>query len=117
MRLGADGRPDATFGDGGTAHIDFVRDGEMATAVTLDAQGRIVVAGRAGDINIDFAAARLDANGQLDTSFAADGLITVDFFYLTDVAEGVAVQPDGMVVIGGLVVHDRDGYGLARVRP
>jgi uncharacterized delta-60 repeat protein len=117
MRLDANGRPDETFGDEGMARVDFEREGEMATAVTLDAEGRIVVAGRAGNINTDFAAARLDTNGQLDASFAADGLVTVDFFYLTDVAESVAVQPDGMVVLGGLAVHAFDGYGLARVRP
>ena len=42
---------------------------------------------------------------------------TVDFFGFTDIAENVAIAPDGKIVLGGLARDNVDGYGLARVNP
>ena len=43
------------------------------------------------------------------------GTLTVDFHLLPDIAESVAIAPDGMTVLGGFVQQNVDGYGLARV--
>jgi hypothetical protein len=44
-------------------------------------------------------------------------MLTVDFFGFTDIAENVAVQSDGKIVLGGLARDSFDGYGLARISP
>ena len=117
MRLDADGAPDGTFGVGGLVTTDVGDQGDAAKAVAVGPDGRIVVAGRSGDINTDFAAARYAPDGRLDPTFANQGTLTVDFHLLPDIAESVAVQPDGMTVLGGFVQGKKDGYGLARVLP
>jgi hypothetical protein len=66
---------------------------------------------------VNFAVARFNSDGTLDTDFADDGKLTIDFFGFTDIAENVTVQPDGKIVLGGLARDDVDGYGLARVNP
>ncbi len=117
MRLGADGAPDDTFGEGGLVTTDVGDQGDGATAVAIDQDGRIVVAGWSGDINTDFAVVRYLPDGSLDPSFANAGTLTIDFVLLPDIAESVAIQPDGMIVLGGFVQQSFDGYGLARVLP
>jgi uncharacterized delta-60 repeat protein len=118
MRLNADGSFDDSFGDDGTAATAFSTLGDEALAVTLQGNGKIVVAGRSSlQTNSKFAVARYDANGTLDTTFNTDGMLTVDFFGFTDFAESVAVQPDGKIVLGGLARDNVDGYGVARIIP
>jgi uncharacterized delta-60 repeat protein len=116
-RLGADGTPDDTFGEGGLVTTDVADQGDAATAVAIDHEGRIVVAGWSGDINNDFAVVRYLSDGSLDPGFANGGTLTVDFVLLPDIAESVAVQSDGMIVLGGVVQQGFKGYGLARVLP
>jgi hypothetical protein len=44
--------------------------------------------------------------------------LTVSFFDAFDGAEGVAIQPDGQIVLGGFATSGtQTGYGLARVNP
>ena len=68
-------------------------------------------------VNSNFAVARYDSDGDLDTSFSQDGKLTIDFFGSTDVAENVAIQSNGKIVLGGLARDSIDGYGVARVLP
>ena len=44
----------------------------------IQADGKIVVAGTASDYD-DFALARYNADGSLDTTFSGDGKLTTDF--------------------------------------
>ena len=62
---------------------------DVAHAVALQADGRIVVAGEGNLVNPNFALARYNTDGTLDTSFAIDGKLVVDFFGLEDRAENV----------------------------
>ena len=83
--------------------------------------GKIVAAG--GDTPFDgpghFAVARYNPNGSLDRSFSRDGERLVGFGGNT-VASGVALQPDGGIVLAGHTNPlDRDtaDFALARLRP
>ncbi len=103
-RLNSNGLLDTGFGTGGFRTIAFDLSGgeyDAASAVALQPDGKIVVAGVAEvtDGNGDFALARLNANGTLDTSFG-DGRSTFGFG-TDDGATGVAVQPDGKIVVTG----------------
>jgi uncharacterized delta-60 repeat protein len=46
--------------------------------------------------------------GDLDPAFDGDGLLQIDFNHGTDIAQDVAVQPDGKLVIVGLTYTDND---------
>ena len=60
----------------------------------------------------DFALARYNPNGSLDTSFSGDGKQTTDFG-----ANGVALQPDGKIVAAGVGGAGYDQFALARFNP
>jgi uncharacterized delta-60 repeat protein len=118
-RLNAAGGPDNSFGSAGAASTTISGQRDSAQAVALQSDGKILVAGRSSNINVDFAVARFNSNGTLDTGFGgnAGGKLTIDFFGFTDIAESVAVQPDGKIVLGGLARNNVDGYGVARINP
>ena len=118
-RLNANGSPDATFGTAGSVSTDFSGRGDIANAVAIQPDGKIVVAGKSSiAVNSNAAVARYTSSGALDTAFGNGfGILTVDFFGSTDIAESVVLQTDGKIVLGGLARNFVDGYGLARVNP
>jgi uncharacterized delta-60 repeat protein len=61
-----------------------------------------VIAGNCqGASNFDFCAIRFNANGSLDASFSSDGKVIVDMGAAVDVANAIAIQPDGKIVLTG----------------
>ncbi|MGH8237526.1 MAG: Calx-beta domain-containing protein [Steroidobacteraceae bacterium] len=118
MRLTSNGTPDSSFGTDGRVNTAITPRSDTARSVALQQDGKIVVAGSSNNqANPNFAAVRYNVNGTLDASFGTASMLTVDFFGFTDVAENVAVAPDGKIVLGGLARNNVDGYGLARVNP
>jgi uncharacterized delta-60 repeat protein len=98
-RLRPNGSFDDGFGDGGTVWVDF-GGLNFGRAAALQRDGKIVVAGeRSGDEH-DFAIARLQPAGALDTTFGGDGRTTVDFGG-EDSGFSVALQADGRIVVAG----------------
>jgi uncharacterized delta-60 repeat protein len=101
-RLKPDGSYDEDFADSqGLAAVSFgSSDTDTANAVALQASGKIVVAGstRTGTSTV-LAVARLQPGGSLDTTFSGDGKQTLNG--ATSSAWGVALQPDGRVVVSG----------------
>lgn len=100
------GARDPTFGTGGLARLASLQGGDdVAHAVVLQPDGRIVVAGssaRAGDDR--FVVARLNPDGRLDASFGTAGVVIRSVGDGGDgdsAAYGVALQPDGRIVAAG----------------
>ena len=62
--------------------------------------GKLVLVGSTSTGGGDFAIARLNADGTPDTTFSGDGKQTVNFGGV-DNALGVAIQPDGKIVVAG----------------
>ncbi len=85
---------DPGFGDAGKVTNAALQEAE---AVALQPDGKILIAGSA---NGDFALARHNADGTLDTSFGSGGSVTTN---LGSIDEGfdVALQPDGKIVMVG----------------
>lgn len=76
LRFQPDGRPDASFGDGGVIVFDVSGGFDLATTFVADAQGRLLLGGTSvtGD-STRFAVVRFNADGTLDTSFASAGVL------------------------------------------
>jgi uncharacterized delta-60 repeat protein len=100
-----DGDLDPAFGDGGVVMTDFNTSTDIANAVALQADGKLVVAGTTYINNDfsdeDFAVARYNADGSLDASFGNNGKVTTDFPGLAAVISAVVVQSDGKIVVAG----------------
>ncbi len=108
-RYGADGSLDSSFsGDG--RQTNFSGGRYLATAVAVQADGKLVVAGGGGD---DFVLARYNADGSLDGSFGDGGKQTTDFGG-HDFGNAVAVQADGKIVVAG--TSGATGYDFALAR-
>ena len=119
-----DGQPDTSFGNGGALTTSFGGNFAAASALMLQPDGKIVVAGTV-DFNpdlpgsgLDFALARYNSNGTLDGSFGKGGKVVFDFFGSFDQANGAVLQPDGKIIAVGSASYDsanRDiGFALAR---
>lgn len=100
----SDGSLDASFGSGGIVESDA----GFPHAVTIDADGNIVVAGQLDGeaFNTDAMVARFLPTGAPDTSFGGgDGVVTTDFTGEFDSAEAVAIDGSGRIVIAGGAPH------------
>ncbi len=102
-RYNPDGSLDTSFSGDGKQTTDFGGN-DLALGVAIQGNGRIVVVGRGGINNLgntDFAIARYNPNGSLDTTFSGDGKQTTDFGGSEERATGVALQADGKIVAVG----------------
>jgi uncharacterized delta-60 repeat protein len=97
---GSPGWLDTSFDTDGTVTTPFgaAGDEDVAFGVAVQTDGKIVAAGISGDE--DFAVARYNPDGSLDTSFDGDGRVTTEVSGV-DEARGVAIQTDGKIVVAG----------------
>lgn len=108
-RYNRDGSLDATFGSGGRV-VTAVNAISLILSVALQSDGKIVAAGLTyNGPSIDFALARYNADGSLDTEFGTGGKVTTDFFGEDDRILSLLIQPDGRIVVGGYV-GKRDNF-------
>lgn len=115
-RLNADGSLDGSFGAGtndgtpeGAVGISLGNGNDELSAIAVDEEGRIVVAGSTtstgGSSNVFVA--RLLADGSLDTEFGQaddgtpDGVVNLSFGDGDDFGRALALQADGKIVVAG----------------
>ncbi len=99
---------DYTFSDNGKVQTNFGPPGfpnnDTISSMAIQSNGKIVVAGRTSSNNGDFALARYNTDGTLDTTFGnGDGKVTTDFFGNSDYANAIAIQSDGKIVVVGTI--------------
>jgi uncharacterized delta-60 repeat protein len=102
-RYDANGTLDTSFSGDGKQTTAFGGQSDIATGVAIQEDGRIVVSGHSftgGAALRDFALARYDPDGSLDASFSGDGKQTADLGS-NDIANGIALQSDGKIVVAG----------------
>ena len=110
-RLRSNGTLDGDFDSDGRATVDFGLGavGSVAYALTVQRDGRIVLAGQAdtsdsGTLNLDMAAVRMQPDGSLDGSFGFQGKAVIAFDLVangTDRANTVLQESDGRLLFGG----------------
>ncbi len=101
-RYNTDGSLDTSFSCNGKQVTDFAGNVEVGNGVAVQSDGRIVVTGSSFSQTTanDFAVARYNTDGSLDTGFSGDGKQTVPFA-ATDIANGLVIQADGNIVLAG----------------
>lgn len=105
MRFTTTGQLDDTFDGDGWTTIDLGPNSGIAFAVSLQADGKIVLAGSQSVPETgtnDMAVARLNSNGSLDGTFGEDGKKLIDFSGANDYATCLLILPGGGILLGGL---------------
>lgn len=101
------------FNNNGSLDTDFDTDGKVqinfgpfnsssATSMQLQTDGKIVLGGYTTLSGAtDFAVARLNTDGSLDTDFDTDGKAVIPVGEFVDRAYAMAIQDDGNIVLAG----------------
>jgi uncharacterized delta-60 repeat protein len=98
----AAGALDTTFDGDGHALVDLGSSAEVAKAVAIQPDGKIVVGGYSHDgSKYNFALTRVDASGALDTSFGTGGKVKHALSASQNIINDIALQPDGKIVAVG----------------
>jgi uncharacterized delta-60 repeat protein len=117
-RYNADGIPDPSFGTGGKITSGITGIDDVASAVALQVDGKIVVAGAMYAGNGDFFLLRYNADGTPDSTFGVGGQVRTDFgFGKPDSVHDLAIQGDGKIVAAGRTGGSAGGFALARYNP
>lgn len=95
-RLSANGDLDPTFGSAGVVLSDLSTFDDIARALALQPDGKILVAGSCSDT---FCLARYNADGALDASFGSSGAVIA--FSGTNIGQALALLHDGKIVVAG----------------
>jgi uncharacterized delta-60 repeat protein len=116
-RYNRNGSLDTSFGSGGKVTTSVGSGNSWINAVALQADGKIVGAGRTVEGSTPvFALARYNPDGSLDTAFGTGGETTTAIgTYAT--AEDVAVQPDGKIVAAGFAISGNETFAVVRYNP
>jgi uncharacterized delta-60 repeat protein len=135
-KIGSDGKLDPAFGQAGLATVNVAvggKTGEMARAVSVQPDGKIVISGPVekdpkatgpAAKDTDIALVRFDAAGKPDPAFGKSGTAVIDIgpgkavgeSYVADNSWGMTVLPSGRIVVfGSRAAADRNDADYAIV--
>src|SRR5262249_52822847 len=109
VRYNPNGGLDPSFGTGGKVLSSFGPSEDDASGAALQADGKIVAVGQDSTGNAlplfqsQFAVARYNQNGSLDSSFGSGGSVLTQIRNLSS-AEAVAIQTDEKIVVAGFTL-------------
>jgi uncharacterized delta-60 repeat protein len=102
VRYNSDGTLDSGFGNGGRVTTAFDSGNDRAWSIILQPDSKIVMGGSA-TVNgkLDFALARYQADGSLDTSFGNGGRVVTSLCPDNDIGRSATLQSDGKILVAG----------------
>ena len=104
VRYTVAGALDSSFGVGGKVRLDVDGDVDIARAISVQVDGRILLAGDSTYPSLGSAQnltlLRLMADGSRDTAFGTNGVANVSVATF-DFGTALAVQSDGKILVGG----------------
>jgi uncharacterized delta-60 repeat protein len=112
-RYNPNGSLDSSFGSGGKVTTDFFNGSDICYAIAIQPDQKIVAAGYMSD---NFALARYNSDGSLDTTFGTEGETNIDFWGAQDYAFAIALQPDGKILAAGYAESFFSGIDFALAR-
>jgi uncharacterized delta-60 repeat protein len=116
VRLNANGSVDSSFGSAGTTAVAMNSGFDGASALLVQADGKVVIAGNAGTTSTDFGVVRLNADGSLDTGFNGTGKLLLDVNGDKDIVRSIVQQADGKLVLAGRALNGAANSDVAVVR-
>jgi len=118
LRILPDGTPDSTFGIHGWTVTDLGTQYEFPNCVALQADGKIVAAGRqTGTPLSDMVMVRYHPDGRVDSLFGSDGIVVTNLRE-EDEAFSIAIQPDGQIILAGFSSISASGdFAVTRYNP
>jgi len=122
-RLNFDGSPDLGFSGTGSMTVPLGGFVFGITGVAIQPDNKIVAAGSLATATSEFTVYRVQEGGGLDPDFGGTGIVMTQITPGggADRATGVAIQPDGNIVVAGrartLVVGSFYNFALARYLP
>jgi uncharacterized delta-60 repeat protein len=105
----SNGTLDLSFGKGSKVQTAFMNFINSPSAVAIQADGKIVMAGTASSADgtlSEFAVARFNSNGTLDGTFGRGGKVTTNFVGVMpggafNPANAILIQTNGKLLVGG----------------
>lgn len=118
VRYNSDGSLDNNFGTGGKVSTSFGNTYESAHSIVVQADGKILVGGWKGSIPLDsdFAVARYNIDGSLDSTFGLNGQVISEFGISDSAGFSIALQSDGKILLAGYAYNFPNGEDFALVR-
>jgi uncharacterized delta-60 repeat protein/uncharacterized repeat protein (TIGR01451 family) len=103
VRFNTDGTLDTSFDSDGIVTTPIGSASDSGEAVAVQEDGKILVGGhaRVGSFD-DYALARYNTDGSLDTSFSSDGIVIQSIGSEDDRLNGMALQSDGKILVAGI---------------
>ena len=123
VRYNQDGSLDTTFGMQGNVTTNFSERADIATALAIQSDGKIIAAGQAGlgPQGYSFALVRYNRDGSLDTGFGIGGKVITDLSGPTETALALAIQSDGRIIAAGVAyagaLSTSGDFALVRYQP
>ena len=118
-RFNSDATNDASFGTNGKVTTAVANGYNLANAVTLQPDGKIVVAGYSYEIpnvKTELSMVRYTSNGSLDPSFSNDGMLTSGVESSNDDLSILLVQPDDkLIAVGTKKNYATNGTGYVDI--
>jgi len=117
-RYNSNGILDSSFGVNGKTVTDFGNSDDGISAIAIQPDGKIVAAGTTyHETDYDFALARYNADGTLDTTFNSNGTVSTPIGTSDDIAFSLVLQQDGKVIAAGATYNGSDeDFALARYK-
>jgi uncharacterized delta-60 repeat protein len=100
-RYNSNGTLDTSFATNGFAHPTFGASTDANCNALVLSGTKILAVGSAAGAESDFATARLNADGSLDSTFDGDGKRTDDIGNGRASAKAIAIQSDGKLIVAG----------------
>ncbi|MFN0140830.1 MAG: delta-60 repeat domain-containing protein [Pyrinomonadaceae bacterium] len=117
VRYNTDASLDSSFGIGGKVATQISTGFDNASAIAIQSDGKLVVAGYSSrGLYNDFALARYNTDGSLDTTFDGDGTVTTPVLNTSDQAYAVAIQSDSKIIAVGAAYNGLSSDDFALVR-
>lgn len=116
VRYNTDGSLDTSFGMNGKLVTDFAGEQDFGNKIFVQSNGKIIVAGNSfNGSDYDFALARYNANGSLDTSFGTGGKVSTDFAATNEYGYDVSVDASGKIIVAGYAFNgSHNDFAVAR---
>jgi len=109
LRYNQDGTPDTSFGTKGVVTYSSSNGEDFGRRLVMHRENQILVTGRVSNgTDYDVLLLRYNADGGLDTSFGAGGVVTLDMGKGNDYGEGVVIQADSKIVVSGGTYNGAD---------